>query len=84
MRKLLASATVWLAAVGTMMLPAAAQPQYPPYPYGWGRAAAPPSWSYDPYTSGLSPCPQRLPSDPPCGELMPPSYGQPNYRPQMP
>ena len=30
--------------------------------------------SYNPYTAGLSACPQREPGDPPCGELLPPSY----------
>jgi len=43
-------------------------------------AAPPASWSYDPYTSGLTPCVNREPSDPPCSELVAPSFGQPNYR----
>ena len=62
-------------------LGANAQPQYQPYPY-YQAPVPPPSWSYDPYTSGLSPCPQRLPSDSTsCRQQMPPSYGQPSYRP---
>jgi len=60
--------------------------QYPPYPYPYLYAPVPTplpsSWSYNPYTSGLSPCPQRLPSDSTsCAEQMPPSFGQPGYRP---
>jgi hypothetical protein len=53
------------------------QPSYAPIP------ATPPSWSYDPYTSGLSPCPQRDPRDSDsCWQQMPPTYGQPDYRPR--
>ena len=64
-------------------LAADAQPQYPPYPpYPASPATlAPPSWSYDPYTSGLGPCPQRRPADPPCWQVMPPTYGQPSFWP---
>lgn len=70
-----------------MALAGNAQAQYPPYPYYPAYPYAqvpvmPPTWSYDPYTSGLGPCPQRLrPSDPPCNEQMPPTYGQPNFWP---
>ena len=65
---------------------ATAQSQYLPYPYPYAQAQVPtplpPSWSYDPYTSGLSPCPQRLPNDSTsCAEQMPPTFGQPGYRP---
>lgn len=66
--------------VAGLTVGAAAQPQYPPYPYA--PSAAPPSWSYDPYTSGLAPCPQWRQGDTtPCSEQMPPTYGQPNYWP---
>ena len=62
-----------------------AQAQYPqpPYSYPVGRApAAPPSWSYDPYTSGLGPCTNWAASDlARCGDLNPPTYGQPTFRP---
>ena len=71
-----------------------AQAQYQPYPYGqvaqqpqyqppYNQATAiPPSWNYDPYTSGLSPCPQRDPRDTDsCRQQMPPTLGQPDYRP---
>ena len=51
--------------------------QASPYPYA---SQTPPSWNYDPYTSGLTSCPQRTLRDPPCSELMQPTYGQPNYR----
>ena len=63
-----------------------------PYPYGqtypYAQAnpispaqAAPQSWSYDPYTSGMAPCPQGIHGDlESCGQKMPPTYGQPNYR----
>jgi hypothetical protein len=58
-------------------------PAYPPsiLPYVPGQVpAAPQAWGYDPYTSGLGPCPQRRnSSDPPCSELMPPSFGQPSF-----
>ena len=66
---------------------ATAQMQYPPYAYPYPppyaqAPAPPPSWSYDPYTSGLSPCPQRLSNDSTsCAEQMPPTFGQPGYRP---
>lgn len=76
-----------------MTLVASAEAQYPyPYspayppsilPYIPGQVPpAPQAWSYDPYTSGLGPCPQRRSgSDPPCSELMPPTFGQPSYWP---
>ena len=35
----------------------------------------PPASSYNPYTAGLTACPQREPGDPPCGEMLAPSYG---------
>jgi hypothetical protein len=61
-------------------------PFYQPYvsypaPYASSPAQSlPPSWSYNPYTSGFGPCPQRRdPSDPPCSEQMPPTYGQPSF-----
>jgi hypothetical protein len=56
---------------GSMAGPRFLAPQY---------AAPPASWSYDPYTSGLTPCVNRESSDPPCSELVAPSFGQPNYR----
>ena len=60
--------------------------QYPPtpyQPYPAGRVpAGPPSWSYDPYTSGLGPCTNWSASDQArCGDLNPPTYGQPTFRP---
>ena len=66
-----------------------AQSQYLQYPYSYPYPAPyvqvpapPPSWSYDPYTSGFGPCPQRLPTDSTsCAEQMPPTFGQPGYRP---
>ena len=64
----------------TAPLAAGAQ-QYPTAPYQ--RPATPPAWSYDPYTSGLGPCPQKGPWDTQtCSQIMPPTYGQPNYRNQ--
>jgi len=66
---------------------AAAQPLYPAYPYAQPYpsnpvTAAPQSWSYDPYTSGAAPCPQGMHGDlMTCAEKMPPTYGQPSYRP---
>ena len=54
--------------------------QYQPYPYYHGY---PPSWSYDPYTSGMTSCPQWFPGQTtPCRDEMPPTYGQPDYRPR--
>jgi hypothetical protein len=79
---------------GTVLAANAQQPQYQPYlsnqlalqpqyQSSYNQApASPPSWSYDPYTSGFGPCPQRTPTDSDsCREQMPPSYGQPDYRP---
>jgi hypothetical protein len=68
-------------------LVANAQAQYQAYPNNQVAVAPPynpapvipPSWYYDPYTSGLGPCPQRYQADPPCREVMEPSYGQPSY-----
>ena len=56
-----------------LLPPVAVQPYVP---------TTPPAWSYDPYTSGLGPCPQRFPGDPPCKEMIAPSYGQPSYWPR--
>jgi len=69
--------------VGTAQAQYAPYPYYyPPAPYAPAPAATPPAWSYNPYTSGLSPCPQRLPNDSTsCVEQMPPTFGQPSYRP---
>lgn len=77
--------------LGATALVGTAQAQYAPFPYYYPPApyapapapvATPPVWNYDPYTSGLSPCPQRLPSDSTsCAEQMPPTFGQPGYRP---
>ena len=76
--------------VGAAMA-AGAQPLQPtPYPYAWFfgpyqyayTSTTPPSWYYNPYTSGLGPCPQRLPGDPPCSEMISPSYGQPSFWPR--
>jgi hypothetical protein len=72
--------------VGTTLV-ANSQAQYRPNPYPQVTMTPPPpqvpaaplSWYYNPYTSGLGPCPQRYPSDPPCGETIAPSYGQPSY-----
>jgi hypothetical protein len=50
--------------------PVAVQPYVP---------TTPPAWSYDPYTSGIGPCPQRMPNDPPCKDMIEPTYGQPDY-----
>jgi hypothetical protein len=67
---------------------AAAQPVQPtPFPYNWlfgpyqyaYTSPAPLSWYYNPYTSGLGPCPQRFPGDPPCSDMIQPSFGQPSY-----
>ena len=68
--------------VGTT-LAANAQPQYPAYPYNPVPVTpTPPSWSYDPYTSGLGPCTNWSATDQAkCGDLSPPTYGQPTYRP---
>lgn len=70
--------------VGTAFIAAAhAQGQYQTAGVTAQRLITPPSWSYDPYTSGLGPCPQRTPSDlQTCRETMPPTYGQPDYRPR--
>ena len=57
------------------------QPPYQRYPAAQ-VPAAPPSWSYDPYTSGLGPCTNWSATDlARCGDLNPPTYGQPTYRP---
>jgi hypothetical protein len=80
-RPILASA-VFLAGA---MLVSGAQAQYFPYPYSYGYSyrqaqPMPRSWSYDPYTSGMASCPQWYPGDSqPCSEMMPPTYGQPDY-----
>jgi hypothetical protein len=81
----------WLVVLSAMVvlgttLAGKAQAQYPqppqqPYPYG-SVPASPPSWSYDPYTSGLGPCRNWSHIDlATCGDLNPPTYGQPTYRP---
>jgi hypothetical protein len=81
----------WLVVLSAMVLlgttlSANAQTQYPqppqqPYPYT-RVPATPPSWSYDPYTSGLGPCTNWSATDlARCGDLSPPTYGQPTYRP---
>lgn len=62
-------------------LVAGAQAQYPAYPYPYYQAPPSPAWNYDPYTSGLANCPQRHPGEPPCSQMIQPSYGQPNYWP---
>ena len=84
-------AALSLALLIASMAGGSAQAQNPGYPYGpvyppsWygPPLPAPPAWSWDPYTSGLGVCPQReSPSDPPCSEMLPPTYGQPNYWPR--
>ena len=74
------SATFLLAATFV----ANAQAQYAPALPGAtvGVLGTPPSWSYDPYTSGLGPCTDWSHIDlATCGDLNPPTYGQPTYRP---
>jgi hypothetical protein len=75
-RSIPTSAAVLLGAT----LIAQAAPQYPWYPF-YPVPVPPAAWSYDPYTSGLSPCPQWMPGDSSCRNQMPPTYGQPDYRP---
>jgi hypothetical protein len=66
-----------LALLAAPLAAGAQQYQAPPQQ----RPATPPSWSYDPYTSGMGACPQKSPLDTQtCGQIMPPTYGQPNYR----
>ena len=66
-------------ATATLAVGAQAQ-QYPAAPYYQAAPQTPPSWSYDPYTSGQTVCPQKGPWDTqPCSQIMPPTYGQPNY-----
>jgi hypothetical protein len=76
-------------AVLAVGLTAGAQAQQYPYQAQYQAAPyqppppRPPSWSYDPYTSGLGPCTQKDHWDlQSCGQLMPPTYGQPSYRGQ--
>jgi hypothetical protein len=74
-RSILMSAAFLLGAT----LAANAQQYQPPYNQA---PAAPQSWSYDPYTSGLGPCTNWSATDQArCGDLSPPTYGQPTYRP---
>lgn len=80
-KKFFVAAVMFLLGTG-LAVAAQAQYQYPPSAYGTAGAAVPPSSNYDPYTSGFGPCPQRTPNDSlSCREQMPPSYGQPDYRP---
>lgn len=81
-KKFFVAAAMFLLGTG-LAVAAQAQYQYPPSAYGTaGAAVPPPSSNYDPYTSGFGPCPQRTPNDSlSCREQMPPSYGQPDYRP---
>ena len=80
---IVAACLIGTAFVGTAQSQYLPYPSPYPYPGPYAQApATPPSWSYNPYTSGFGPCPQRLPNDSTsCAEQMPPSFGQPGYRP---
>jgi hypothetical protein len=67
--------------VALSISPMAAGAQQYQAPPSQQRPATPPSWSYDPYTSGIGPCAQKSPLDiQTYSQIMPPTYGQPNYR----